>query len=101
MSVKHCDSCQHFVANREGECSPICSKGHSPTFKMPRSPVDLDYGYRRNCKDFEQRRNERAEERMQKLADDLLNADMDTSKSERTDLETLIEKLIDSLGEPV
>ena len=55
MTVKQCDNCQFFVANREGECAPVCAKLHKPRFIGPKSPVDTDYGYRRTCDDFEQR----------------------------------------------
>jgi hypothetical protein len=32
----------------------ICKKGHNPQFQLPKNEMDLDWGYKRNCEDFEQ-----------------------------------------------
>lgn len=52
MSTKNCDDCRFFVANRPRGSTEVCSRGHSPRFYTPKSPVDTDWGYRRDCDDF-------------------------------------------------
>jgi hypothetical protein len=55
IPTRQCDECIHFSTDiLEGACETdqLCEKHHAPHFYMPRSPMDLSYGYKRKCEDF-------------------------------------------------
>lgn len=48
MDCAHADASVHIGLQ-------ICSKGHKPRFYMPRDELDLDWGWKRKCTDFQER----------------------------------------------
>lgn len=54
LPTRYCDTCTHFrYAQDDG---PICKKGYNPKFFKPRVMLNDDWGYKRRCEDFEDRR---------------------------------------------
>lgn len=51
MKAKHCDECKHFDEDAAGNAE--CIKGHRPRFYAPKGVCDTDYGYKRNCDDYQ------------------------------------------------
>lgn len=61
MKAKHCDECKHATVKwyeyRGPPVFPVltCAKKHKPRFYEQRNdnPLDLNYGWKRVCADFE------------------------------------------------
>ena len=53
--TRHCDECRHFRYTYQDviDDKPICAKGHTPRFYMPRFAADDDCGFKRRCAEFE------------------------------------------------
>ena len=51
MKAKHCDECKNSVVE---EALLICALGHKPRFFKPRYIHDYQWGWKRNCTDYEQ-----------------------------------------------
>lgn len=59
--AKHCDECKHAAVKWYLYRGPpafdvlTCAKKHKPRFYMPRNdnPLDLNWGWKRVCADFE------------------------------------------------
>ena len=54
MTTRHCDECRHYnyMHTKDDE---VCNKNHHPRFYVPKSPMDKNWGWKKKCKDFEQR----------------------------------------------
>jgi hypothetical protein len=60
MKTQHCDECVHWtletppndLANM-AKGIVICKKLHKPRFYAPKGIMDLKYGYKRKCDDFQ------------------------------------------------
>jgi len=61
MKSRHCDECKSATINWYEHKGPpafdvlTCAKGHKPRCYMPRNdnPLDLDWGWKRVCGDFD------------------------------------------------
>ena len=51
MKTRRCDECKWYAANLNEH---VCRKQHFPRFYMPKGPMDLNYGWKRKCEDFEE-----------------------------------------------
>ena len=51
MKAKHCDECKNSVVK---EVLLTCALGHKPRFFKPRYIHDYQWGWKRNCTDYEQ-----------------------------------------------
>lgn len=58
--VRQCDECKHRIVDPDVDLNAIkanriCAQGHKPRFYLPNSdnPYDTDWGWKRNCNDFE------------------------------------------------
>ena len=63
MRTRHCDECAHFRAAFIFE-KKVCNAGHAPRYYPMRSAVDFDYGWKRRCADFVERRELREQGEM-------------------------------------
>lgn len=52
--AKQCDECKHFSVGLDG-IDPFCKKWHKPRFYLPKSLIDLNFGWKRRCDDFEEK----------------------------------------------
>ena len=64
MKAKHCDTCHNKVVEEAiltgGQwktCVLTCALGHKPRFFKPRFIHDYNWGWKRNCADYEQKGN--------------------------------------------
>ena len=56
MKTRHCDECRHRNRFVEGDRNNVCKKGHNPRFYQPISALDTNYGWKRKCTDFEEKK---------------------------------------------
>jgi hypothetical protein len=61
MKTRHCDECKHgqlsWYTYRGGEPFDVmkCANGHKPRFYMPRNQLDLNWGWKRRCGDYQEK----------------------------------------------
>ena len=56
MKTRNCDECAHFPIIRVFLLRGECNVGHAPRYYLPRSAVDCNYGWKRRCADFVERK---------------------------------------------
>jgi len=57
MKTRHCDECKHFNDD-DVPGARVCEKNHKPRWYAQKNdnPHDLDYGYKRKCGNYEEKR---------------------------------------------
>lgn len=59
LPVRNCDECKYFDDGEVDDSGnnfirkPSCTKGFRPRFFVPRSPVDINFGFKSRCPAFE------------------------------------------------
>lgn len=56
MKAKHCDECKHFN-DEDVPGTKVCWKNHHPRWYVQKYILDTDWGYKKKCKDYEEKRN--------------------------------------------
>ena len=51
--TRHCDECRHYSPSFAGM---HCARGHHPRFYNPGHAHDTDYGWKRKCVDFQEKK---------------------------------------------
>ena len=59
METRNCDECKHFN-DEDVPGAKVCEKNHKPRWYAQKNdnPHDTDYGYRRKCDDYEERKQD-------------------------------------------
>lgn len=53
--TRHCDECVHWNGKHHPD-DFRCKHGHKPRYHLPRNPIDANWGFKRKCEDFQEKK---------------------------------------------